>query len=106
MCCHGVVMWQEPVASIVWERMARHWLTYKALGHEKWERILKASKFIVDSSFSWPGNEALTVDLELRGCGGNTVNDELMGGRCFCALAQLQLDTYNNMPIDNEFELD
>ena len=54
MCFHGEVMWQEPA-------LCERELTKKALGYEKLvfkEQILEASKFIVESSSSGPGNEA------------------------------------------------
>ena len=49
------------MASIVCMRLVRHWLAKKVHGCEELlfrERILEASKFIVGSSFSGPGNEA------------------------------------------------
>ena len=55
----------------------------KALGCEKLlfrERVLEASKFIVDSNSSGPGNEASHCRSRAEGCSRCTVNDELMRG--------------------------
>ena len=47
----------------------------------------------------------LTVDLELRGCGHGTVNDELVRGEATTFACSRILDMNNNiMPIDNEFD--
>ena len=48
---------------------AQHWLTKKVHGCEELqfrEQIIEASKFIVDSSFSGPRNEASWVDYRSR----------------------------------------
>ena len=115
MCCRDEVMWHEPAASIVWSwaQAARHWQTDKALGYEKLlfrEQILEASKIEAPLGLGTRLVTELTVDLELRGCGRGMVYDKLMSGvATTCMLAQLRLvilDICNNMPIDNEFELD
>ena len=53
MCCHGEVMWLMSVVPA--QRITATWHC-TALANREW--ILEASKFIVGSSFSVPGNKA------------------------------------------------